>query len=199
MSETPLEQDARRLKALAHPVRVRLLSLLANDGPSRTADLAAALDEPPNSVSFHLRMLEKYGMARRVPNPEGEQTPGARRESWWKAVSRSALIHPSQWEGEHREAALSQLQALMTMSARDGVEGVMAAYEHRDQFPDEAAGAVGRRRYTVRLTPEEAADAVERMRAIGAELIAKADRERPEGSLLWHISVESFPELRFPT
>ncbi|MEA2295414.1 MAG: hypothetical protein QOE86_3053 [Solirubrobacteraceae bacterium] len=52
--------DPRLVKALAHPVRVRILSLLEH----RTAtpkELAIALDVPLENLSYHVRALRDFG------------------------------------------------------------------------------------------------------------------------------------------
>ncbi len=52
--------DERLIKAIAHPLRQRLLHRLSK-GVASPSDLAAELDEPLNSVSYHIKVLEKYG------------------------------------------------------------------------------------------------------------------------------------------
>ena len=47
-------------KALAHPLRVQLLSLL-NEGVASPNELAKKLDEPLTNVSYHVRMLHDLG------------------------------------------------------------------------------------------------------------------------------------------
>ena len=60
------------LRAIAHPVRARILDELGATGPMRAADIARALGIPANQASFHLRQLAKYGLA--VEAPEGRAT-----------------------------------------------------------------------------------------------------------------------------
>lgn len=74
--------DPRALKALAHPLRLRIIAELATRGACRAVDLAKALGQPANSVSFHLRQLARYGLV--VEDPEG-RTDG--RERWWRTPS----------------------------------------------------------------------------------------------------------------
>lgn len=57
---TPPTIDPQRIRALTHPVRLRLLELL-DDGPATATECAAATGESVASCSFHLRMLAKYG------------------------------------------------------------------------------------------------------------------------------------------
>lgn len=57
-------QIALRLKALADPARVRLISLLlcAPDGSRTTGELAEAVDLSEPTVSHHLGQLRKAGL-----------------------------------------------------------------------------------------------------------------------------------------
>ena len=81
MSPTRLS-DPKAVVALAHPLRMRLLGELARRGTARVVDLAKALGEPANSVSFHLRQLAKYGLIEE--NPERAENG---RERWWRMTS----------------------------------------------------------------------------------------------------------------
>lgn len=78
--------DARALKALAHPVRMRLIGELASRGSSRAVDLAKTIDEPANSVSFHLRQLARYGLV-----VEDTERGTDARERWWQLPSGSGF------------------------------------------------------------------------------------------------------------
>ncbi len=78
---TPV-RDSRTLRALAHPVRYRILEELVATGPARAADLAQDLGIPANQASFHLRQLAKYGVV--VEAPEAARD---RRDRVWKVVA----------------------------------------------------------------------------------------------------------------
>ena len=89
MPETPRPQhvhDPRVLRAIAHPVRNRILDELSATGPMRAADVAQTLGVPANQASFHLRQLAKYGLV--VEAPE-EARDG--RDRVWKASHESGL------------------------------------------------------------------------------------------------------------
>src|SRR3954447_6334385 len=88
MTEVPAYKthDPRVLRAIAHPVRVRILHELNAAGPSRAADLAADLDIPANQASFHLRQLAKYGLVVEAPEEARD-----RRDRVWKVVSESGI------------------------------------------------------------------------------------------------------------
>jgi len=66
------------LKAMAHPVRLRLIGLLRHDGPSTASALAARLGLNSGATSYHLRQLERHGFVQEVPGR------GTARERWWE-------------------------------------------------------------------------------------------------------------------
>ncbi|WP_289018230.1 helix-turn-helix domain-containing protein [uncultured Ornithinimicrobium sp.] len=77
------------LKAMAHPLRRRLLELMHEDVPRRAADLAELVDAPANSVSFHLRQLAKAGLI--VEAPEHARD---RRDRVWVASGSGFTVGP---------------------------------------------------------------------------------------------------------
>ncbi|MBN0040492.1 helix-turn-helix transcriptional regulator [Cellulosimicrobium cellulans] len=89
MLETFHVQDPAALRAIAHPLRQRILMELAVLGHARATDLARATGEPANSVSFHLRVLAKAGMI--VEAPEHARD---RRDRVWKNVAESYAVEP---------------------------------------------------------------------------------------------------------
>jgi DNA-binding transcriptional ArsR family regulator len=52
--------DPRLVKALAHPLRVRILALLER-GPATPKQLASALQAPLENLSYHVRTLRDFG------------------------------------------------------------------------------------------------------------------------------------------
>ena len=72
--------DLAELRALGHPVRLRLLSLLRLQGPATATALGQTVGAAPNAVSYHLRQLAKAGFI----EPAGV-TAGDRREHAWQA------------------------------------------------------------------------------------------------------------------
>jgi len=70
--------DSGALKALAHPLRVRIFDLLATHGPQTASSLAALVGETSGSTSYHLRALASHDLIREVPGR------GTARERWWE-------------------------------------------------------------------------------------------------------------------
>jgi DNA-binding transcriptional ArsR family regulator len=65
--ETMEISEPEALRAIANPVRQRILMQLSVVGHARAADLAEAIGQPANSVSFHLRVLAKAGLIVEAP------------------------------------------------------------------------------------------------------------------------------------
>src|SRR3712207_6298709 len=78
--------DPKVLRAIAHPLRNRILSELDARGPLRAADIARELGIPANQASFHLRQLAKYGLVEEDPSAARD-----RRDRVWRAVSPEGL------------------------------------------------------------------------------------------------------------
>lgn len=57
-----LHPDAAQLRALAHPLRARLLGALRFHGPATATELAARLGTNSGATSYHLRQLAEVGL-----------------------------------------------------------------------------------------------------------------------------------------
>lgn len=76
--EPLVTSDPERMRALAHPLRLRILSLLDDEGEVTATRCAEATGESVASCSFHLRMLAKYGFVEAAER-RGKEKP-------WRAV-----------------------------------------------------------------------------------------------------------------
>src|SRR5918999_5562037 len=80
----PLE-DPKALRALAHPVRLRVRELLREEGPMTATEVAERIGESPANCSFHLRTLAKYGFIEEAERGKGRNRP-------WRAKSGSIVL-----------------------------------------------------------------------------------------------------------
>lgn len=72
--------DIAGLRALSHPVRLRMLGLLRSEGPATATTLARRLELNTGAASYHLRQLAQHGFI-------SEDTErGNARDRWWRAV-----------------------------------------------------------------------------------------------------------------
>ncbi|MFF9978353.1 ArsR/SmtB family transcription factor [Streptomyces erythrochromogenes] len=145
------EQDAAALKALTHPLRIRLLGMLRQDGPATASELAVSTGESSASTSYHLRVLAKYAFVAEAEHRDG-------RERRWRAVH--AL---TSWSNRAMEATPGS-RAYVNLSRRvqiQRLEECLARYE-----ADIAEGRLGREwvepsgisDLMPRLTPESLAE-----------------------------------------
>lgn len=66
-------RDAGALRALAHPLRLRLIELLGVHGPATATQLAERVGESPANCSWHLRQLAEHGYIEPAPGGKGRQ------------------------------------------------------------------------------------------------------------------------------
>ncbi|NUT92679.1 MAG: helix-turn-helix transcriptional regulator [Saccharothrix sp.] len=81
-------RDPKALRALAHPFRWRLITLLGEEGPRTATQCAQATGESVASCSYHLNTLAKYGFVAEVAGVKGKQKP-------WQLVRQEQV-----WSGE---------------------------------------------------------------------------------------------------
>jgi Helix-turn-helix domain len=96
--------DPRAMRAMAHPVRMALMEMLAV-APTLTATQASeALGESPANCAFHLRTLAKYGFVREAGGGKGRERPWTRAH---RAINLSTTGQPD-YQAELAARALSQ-------------------------------------------------------------------------------------------
>jgi DNA-binding transcriptional ArsR family regulator len=72
--------DARRWKALSHPLRQEILGHLGDHEAVTSTTIAQALGQNTGTTSYHLRILADAGVIEEVP----ERARG--RERWWRII-----------------------------------------------------------------------------------------------------------------
>ncbi|WP_220182814.1 winged helix-turn-helix domain-containing protein [Sphaerisporangium album] len=175
--------DPRTLKAVAHPLRVRLLGALRLEGPATATELAVRFGESSGSTSYHLRQLAKYGFV--------EQDPEQRdaRERRWRSV--------------HRYTAWSELELGDTPEGREATGfmrdrqfEVLARDRGRFERDRESWGpawmeAAGMSDDIARLTPASLTRLYERVTALVREMEAE-DEGDPDAERV-SIHLAAFP------
>ncbi|WP_380167825.1 helix-turn-helix domain-containing protein [Jannaschia sp. R86511] len=74
------------LRAVAHPLRMRLIALLRRHGPSTASRLGREVGESSGSTSYHLRQLARYGLVELDPEQPN------RRDKLWRATTDSTDV-----------------------------------------------------------------------------------------------------------
>ncbi len=99
----PIELDARRLRGLAHPMRVRILHLLETDGAATATMLADRLQVRSGSTSWHLAKLAEHGLVEEIPDR------GAPRERWWQPARSGWMIRHGEFADDAELADASEI------------------------------------------------------------------------------------------
>lgn len=92
-------RDPRALRAMAHPVRLRIMEELARAGHATATELSERLGESAANCSWHLRQLAQYGFIEEAGGGTGRQRP-------WKVVVQANYFVRSQ-EGGNEQAHAS--------------------------------------------------------------------------------------------
>jgi len=157
MSVESVTPEPAGLRALAHPVRLRILGLLRTDGPATASALATRLDLNSGATSYHLRQLARHGFV--VDDPER----GNGRDRWWRAAHRSTETTPeSEATPEGRDAIDAFGQAIAVVHT----ESLQRAVEERPLLPDPWRRASALSDWQLRLTPKRAEELLDALVAV---------------------------------
>jgi DNA-binding transcriptional ArsR family regulator len=138
-------ERAEQLKALGHPLRLRVLEMLGGEGgePLTNRELAQKLDVDPGHLHFHVKMLLRAGLIERTGGGKGREKP-------YRAVASTVRVGPellgSRLTGDLQAAMLSAVQN---------------AFGRRDE------GLFRSAQVTARVTPEQGLELI-------TELVKKA-------------------------
>ncbi len=131
-----------QLKALGHPLRLRVLEMLGDEaGEALTnRELAMRIGIDPGHLHFHVRMLLKVGLIR---SAEGD---GGKREKPYRAVARRITVAPE----------------LLAAKDVSGVRSSMLEEVQRGLSKYSDTGRFSALNDTIRIDPVRLADLIER-------------------------------------
>lgn len=169
------------LKAYAHPLRRRMIRLFSRRDHLRAADVAADLDVPANSASFHLRVLADAGLIEEAPEHARD-----RRDRVWK--SRRGSFNVGDPEHPVPDEALG---TAMVHSVADDHQDMLSRViawtpEYLSGRATEMHAAFSQR--IVRLTEAEFEAVMDRVQEVITEAVDAHDEEDPAGRP-WQIDV----------
>jgi len=172
MEDRELINDPERIRALSHPLRLRLLDLLGEHGELTATQCADLTGESVASCSFHLRMLEKYGFIERAAS-RGREKP-------WRPVTRRGYATGIDPDVPGSVQATVEL-ARMTFQQRS--QRVWAAMERLGQEPPEWLEATRLMNTSIWATAEEAAELGDKIMALFEAFETRDDpAKRPAGA-----------------
>lgn len=171
-----LLDDPVVIRALAHPLRHDLMSIIGRLGRATTADAARELGISHGLASHHLRQLAKYGFVEQVAGKDHRERP-------WRLVATSYS-----W-GRARDTAegSAAVDVLEQLRAERAVEALLDWQQRRADWPAGWQEHAGLGESTVWLTQAELAEITEAMDALLLRYVDERPLDdlasRPEGSV----------------
>lgn len=176
-------RDVEELRALAHPMRQRILRRLHEAGPATATTLARALGENSGIMSYHLRLLAEHDLVREIAGR------GQGRERWWEVSPRPVWIPR---EGLSIEAQ-AEVSGLRPGGLADDLEGFGRFRAARGAMGEWGRGTWAVQRARLTLTREEAGQLI----TDEQELIGRYQREAgdaPAGARTVVFGFLAYPE-----
>jgi DNA-binding transcriptional ArsR family regulator len=161
-------RDVDTLRAVAHPLRVRLLGALRSDGPATASGLGRRFGESSGSTSYHLRQLARFGFV-----VEDSQQP-SRRERRWRAAHQVTSFQPVDFLDD--PAGRAALAAMSALQLRHLVDTVQRWHREQADWPREWAGAAEHSDLRLWLRP---ADLAQLSRELFEVAQRWSERQRP--------------------
>ena len=180
MDLTSITPSPTALKALSHPVRLRMLGLLRLEGPATATTLATRLGLNTGATSYHLRQLAQHGFV------VDDQERGDGRDRWWKAAHRSTETANTTDDPATRETLEAYLQSVAVVMT----EQLQRAIEELPLVPEPWGRASTFSDWVIRLTPARAKALVDAL----AEVISQADDDDgDESAEQFVVQLTAFP------
>ncbi|WP_127474445.1 winged helix-turn-helix domain-containing protein [Microbacterium sulfonylureivorans] len=178
--------DAGALEALAHPVRLDVLSFLMSRGPATASECARAVDDAPSNCSYHLRVLAKYGLVEHTASEDGRERP-------WRATITGLSLEFGGDDPDAAASATAMLEASLLLDYQLAREHV----RRRDRIEGPWRDVDAHAQYGLQVTPDELRSIVERVDAIIRPYIAATRTEAPADAAAANISLVAFPRPTF--
>ena len=181
-----LLDDPLSIRALAHPLRLELQSIVGRSGKITAADAARELGISHALASHHLRQLAKYGFVEQVEGADARERP-------WR------LVHTSySAEGIDEQAGgAAALAVLEQVTAERAVEDLIDWHERRADWSEAWRSHTGVGRSTLYLTEQEVIELTGAMEALLAPYVEQRPLDdiasRPVGSVPVEFTLMVFP------
>jgi DNA-binding transcriptional ArsR family regulator len=183
--------DVRALRALAHPLRNRLLGQLRLNGPATASQLGRVVGESSGSTSYHLRQLAAYGFVEEV---EGQ---GTARERWWRARHRMTSWQRSDLESQEGGAEVQEEMTRLQMDLHGRV--LNAWHAQKDRLGPAWGSAGSMSDYALQLTPGQARELTDELDAVVTRWMdAHPGNEPAEDTELVFVLTDIVPVKEWP-
>jgi DNA-binding transcriptional ArsR family regulator len=178
--------EPAQMRALTHPLRLRLLGLLRSEGPGTATTLAARLGVSAALASYHLRQLGSHGFIEPVPElaRDGKQR-------WWRAAHERTSWSTLDWLDTPERVAVEEAfgREIVRAVAERGLEWVTGA----STWPAEWVDASDMSDWLLELTPEEVRELREELHAV---VDRRTNRPRRADTERVHAVLQLLPRRR---
>jgi DNA-binding transcriptional ArsR family regulator len=160
--------DAAGLRALAHPLRMRIIGSLRLDGPATASGLAERLGVSSGLTSYHLRALADADFVEDDPD-----RPRRGRERWWRAAQEM-----TSWRGgiggDDPDAVAAE-DWLAGYAARRTMAWIDDWLDRRRHEPPAWQEVSGTSDYVIEVTPAELEALLDRITEVIRPYLRSAD------------------------
>jgi len=170
-SRKGLVKDRTQLSALASGTRQEIVDVLPRLGTASVAEIARALDRPPDALYYHLRALEKVGLIESA----GSRRTERRQEALYRAIAPQIEVRLEPRSASRDRAATAIVSSAMRMGIRD----YKRALTERNVVTTGASREVWALRTTGWLTDSQLREVVELIK----RLVNDVSRPKDEGRL----------------
>ena len=129
----PLKPGLAEMRALAHPLRLRIMELFA-EAPRTTKQVADLLGQPPTRLYHHVAALERAGLLRLKETRKNRGTT----EKWYEAIARmmgSPATSERASSRTRKSTAAAQRSVAMAVLAQSQQEVVAAMARGKAEPP----------------------------------------------------------------
>jgi DNA-binding transcriptional ArsR family regulator len=174
-------RDPGALRALAHPVRVRLVGLLREQGPGTATSLGRAMGASSGETSYHLRVLAQHGLI------EPAEGTGRGRQRWWRAAARHFHLPDDAPPGTPLGAAARLLRDEILRRDSRILEAFVVAERPGGQRPVLFSNEV------LHVTASEINEVGQRISAALEPFVRRDPEERPPGAERVYVAIHAVP------
>ncbi|MFJ9635785.1 ArsR/SmtB family transcription factor [Streptomyces sp. NPDC101178] len=178
--------NARTLRTLAHPLRIRLLNSLREFGPATASGLGERLGESSGATSYHLRQLAESGLVEDAPEL------GKGRERWWRSVHDGTMVESADFRSHADPEVRGAIDVVLHETATTHAQELNTWLGTMDEWPQEWQRGWDMSDFKLRLTPELAQELYEKLHAV-VESYRDRVPEDTEGSAVVRTHLHTFP------
>ncbi len=178
------------LRALSHPLRLRIVGMLRIGGPATASSLARTLGLNSGATSYHLRQLATHGFIVEAPDL------GNGRERWWRAAH-DATETSATSRHDDPETEFAYLHAVAATYTEYLARGAARYPALPPQWQEPSAMSD----WVTAMSPRQALALTTRLRGVIEEFMSEVDAAEPEeGALPFVVNVNTlvWPEVPLP-